>query len=61
MNITIKNEEAGFSDKRLAVLIKKESSIITRVLSGGESMTKEIAPTDKVTVGQKAEWDDEQT
>lgn len=59
MNITITNNEPRFSSKRLAVLIKKKESIITRVLAGGESMTKEIAPSDKVTVGEKWEHENE--
>jgi hypothetical protein len=59
MKITIRNDEPGFSNKRLAVVIKKKDSIVTRVLAGGESMTKEVDESWKITAGQKWEGEGE--
>lgn len=65
MRVSVTNDEPSFSTKRLAVIIKKPNvgryagSIITRVLKGGETMTKVVSPETKITLGQKAEWDNE--
>ena len=60
MRITVTNDDPGYSSARVAVLIQKKEkgTQIARVLKGGESLTHEAAPSDKITVGQKWEEDE---